>query len=402
LKILIVSSTYEPFVVGGAERVAQALARSLTREGHRVAVVTTQPRGEICDREVDGVSVHYLPVRNFYRPFSDYRPTVVAKALWRLVDSYNFSMLPVLRKVIDHEAPDVVNTHNMLGFSVAAWSAADRLDVPIVHTMHDQYLLCHRSTMFKNGRNCSRQCRSCLVMTSPRKQASKHVDVAVGVSRFILDRHTRLGYFQSAESMVIYNTGLIDSSPTMRRPLLGRKLRFGFLGQIIPTKGVHALIDAFLANELLDTELWIAGRGENGYENDLRRRTQAVHNIRWLGVVKPTELFENIDVLVVPSVWHDTAPLVVLEAASHAVPVLGSNRGGIPELIQPSTGWTFDPGDPAALRNTLIHCKQASAQLPQMAESCLNYARQLNSSDWCDQYMRAFTVAIERRRARAT
>jgi glycosyltransferase involved in cell wall biosynthesis len=401
LKILIVSSAYEPFGVGGAERVAQTLAISLTREGHRVVVVTTQPRGETCEREIDGVLVHYLPVRNVYRPFSDYRPTVVAKALWRVADSYNFLMLPALGKVIAHEAPDVVNTHNVAGFSVAAWSAADRLNIPIVHTMHDQYLLCHRSTMFRNGRNCSAQCQSCVVSSAPRKHASRRVDVAVGVSRFILERHARLGYFQFAESMLIYNTGLVDASHAMRRARTGERLRFGFLGQIIPTKGVHALIDAFLADELQDAELWIAGRGEDGdYENDLRRRTQVVPNIRWLGYVRPAELFENIDVLVVPSVWHDTAPLVVLEAASHAVPVLGSNRGGIPELIPPSSGWTFDPGDPASLRNALIRCKRASAQLPQMGLACLNYARQFNPSDWCRQYLSAFELAMGRRKAR--
>jgi glycosyltransferase involved in cell wall biosynthesis len=302
--------------------------------------------------------------------------------------------------VIAHEAPDVVNTHNVAAFSVAAWSAADRLNIPIVHTMHDQYLLCHRSTMFRNGRNCSRQCQSCVVLGSPRKHASKRVDVAVGVSRFILERHKRLGYFQSAESMVIYNTGLVDASQAMRRPRSGEKLRFGFLGQIIPTKGVHALIDALLADELQDAELWIAGRGEGGdYENDLRRRTQAAPNIRWLGYVKPAELFENIDVLVVPSLWHDTAPLVVLEAASHGVPVLGSDRGGIAELIPPSAGWTFDPGDPAELRKALIRCKQTAAQLPQMSQACMNYARQFNSSDWCRQYLSAFELAIERRGA---
>jgi glycosyltransferase involved in cell wall biosynthesis len=402
LKILIVSSTYEPFLVGGAERVAQTLATSLTREGHRVVVVTTQPHGESCDREVDGVSVHYVPVRNLYRPFSDYRPPVIAQAVWRLVDSYNFPMLAVLTKIIDQEAPDVVNTHNMLGFSVAVWSASDRLDVPIVHTLHDQYLLCHRSTMFKNGRNCSRQCQSCLVMGFPRKHASRHVDVAVGVSKFILGRHKRFGYFRSSESMVIYNTGLVDCSRAMRRRVPGEKMRFGFLGQIIPTKGVHALIDAFLTEPLLDAELWIAGRGDSSYEYELRRRTQGLDNIRWLGYVKPSELFENIDVLVVPSVWHDTAPLVVLEAASYAVPVLGSDCGGIPELIGPSSGWTFDAGDPSALRNALIHCTQVSAQLPEMGQACIDYARQLNSSDWCNQYMRAFALAIEKRKAGKT
>lgn len=401
MKILIISSTYEPFVVGGAERVAQTLATSLHHQGHQVVVVTTQPRGDASDRDVEGVTVHYLPVRNLYRPFSDYRPPPASKALWRVVDSYNFSMLPVLGKVLAHEAPDVVNTHNVLGFSVAAWSAAGKLNIPVVHTTHDQYLLCHRSTMFRNGENCSAQCLSCRALGLPRKFASNQVDVAVGVSRFILERHQRQGIFPAAQGTVIYNTGMLSAPPMTRPPRTAEKLRFGFLGQIIPTKGVHALIDAFLADEFHDAELWIAGKGDSGdYEQDLRRRTQTIPNIRWLGYVRPAELLDNIDVLVVPSLWHDTAPLVVLEAASHGVPVLGSNRGGIPELIPPSTGWTFDPDDPAGLRRALLGCKQAAAQLPHMAQACVNYVRQFKTSDWSGQYVAAFQLAIERRRAR--
>jgi glycosyltransferase involved in cell wall biosynthesis len=400
LKILLVSSTYEPFVVGGAERVAQALATSLGRAGHRVVVVTTQPQGEARDREVDGVAVHYVPVRNLYRPFSQHHPAVVTKALWRLVDSYNLAMLPVLTRILQHEAPDIVNTHNMLGFSVAAWSAAQRLNLPIVHTMHDQYLLCHRSTMFKAGRNCSVQCQSCRMMALPRKHASRHVDVAVGVSQFIVDRHARFGYFPSAQPMVIYNTGLINASPAVFSRVPSSRMRFGFLGQIIPTKGLHSLIDAFVAEELMDAELWIAGRGEGSYEQDLRRRTQAVHNIHWLGHVRPTELFENIDVLVVPSVWHDTAPLVLLEAASHSIPVLGSNRGGIPELIATLGGWMFEPDDPASLRAALIRCKRTPAQVLEAGRAAMQYAKQLKASDWCQRYLEAFTLAIERRQAR--
>jgi glycosyltransferase involved in cell wall biosynthesis len=402
LKILLVSSAYQPFVVGGAERVAEALATSLTRAGHQVVVVTTQPSDEIRDQTIDAVSVRYVPVRNFYRPFSDHRPSLMAKALFRCVDSYNVAMLSVLSRIIAAEAPDVINTHNLMGFSVAAWSAADRLDVPIAHTMHDQYLLCHRSTMFRNGQNCSRQCRSCLAAALPRKHASARVDVAVGVSQFILDRHLRFGYFQSSESMVIYNTGLVGTSDAARSRVPGGKLRFGFLGQIIPTKGVHALIEAFLTEELQDCELWIAGREDNPYAHELRRRTQTVQNIRWLGFVEPTKLFQDIDVLVVPSIWHDAAPLVVMEAAGHGVPVLGSSRGGIPELIPPGAGWTFDPGEPGALRSALIHCKQAAAQLSQMGQVCIDHVSHLNSSDWCNQYLRAFALAIERRKARKT
>ena len=72
-------------------------------------------------------------------------------------------------------------------------------------------------------------------------------------------------------------------------------------------------------------------------------QTKADKRIRWLGFVNQAQFFQEIDILVVPSIWHDTAPLVILEAYSHGIPVLGSNRGGIPELICPDTGWSMNP-----------------------------------------------------------
>jgi glycosyltransferase involved in cell wall biosynthesis len=66
------------------------------------------------------------------------------------------------------------------------------------------------------------------------------------------------------------------------------------------------------------------------------------------------EFFASIDLLAVPSVWLETGPLVVLEALAHGVPVLGSKRGGIAELVQDGVNGLLVPVDtPAAWRDVL-------------------------------------------------
>ena len=399
MKILLASTLFEPHAVGGAEKVVKALATALTRHGHEVVVITTQPRGAAMHRLVGDVSVHYIPVRNLYRPFSGSEPGAVRKTLWRMIDSYNPFMKRALAQIIAREKPDVVNTHNLNGLSVSMWTAVSEQGIPIVHTMHDQYLLCHRSTMFKNGENCARQCADCRLLAAPRKYASKHVNVAIGVSKFILDRHKGFGYFESAESTVIYNTGLGERPQSSNRPERRGTMRLGFLGQIIPTKGLHELIDAFRRVGSVNAELWIGGNGESIYASELRRKTQADSSIQWLGFVNPGDFFRDIDALVVPSLWHDTAPLVILEAFNHGVPVLGSSRGGIPELIGTDTGWLFDPGKPDALRLALIGCIQ-SANLGVMGPACLRQAQLLGSSPWADAYLRAYGIALARSESR--
>jgi glycosyltransferase involved in cell wall biosynthesis len=402
LKILLGSSLYPPNVIGGSEMVVNSLAKELTEDGHEIVVVTTQPNAEGPRQEViDGVTVHYLPVKNLYRPFGNFEPEPIRKSLWRAIDSYNVFMMPSLKRVIQLEMPDVVNTHNLTGLSVAMWSVAERLGVPVVHTLHDQYLLCHRSTMFKSGKNCTRKCVDCRILSAPRKMASQKISGAIGVSRFILERHKQLGYFKSAATAIIYNAGRdfrTDGGIPADRT---ENFRFGFLGQIIPTKGVKELVDAFMEAGVPEAELLIAGKGDSPYAAELRHATAAVANIHWLGFVNRGDFFRGIDLLVVPSTWHDTAPLVVLEALSQGIPVLGSNLGGIPELISADTGWLFDPSAEGSLRDSLRQCFESRSALAEMSRACLTRAIAFRKTKWSTQYVNSFQAAISSHTAAA-
>jgi glycosyltransferase involved in cell wall biosynthesis len=82
-----------------------------------------------------------------------------------------------------------------------------------------------------------------------------------------------------------------------------------------------------------------------------------------LGFIPPAELFAKIDVLVVPSLWHEPLGRIVFEAYAHGLPVIATDRGGISEIVSPGeTGFLFDPdvpeSDERSLERTITAFKQ--------------------------------------------
>lgn len=401
LRVLLLSTLYHPNIIGGAERSTQFLAESLVHRGHDVTVVTLSPAEE-CTHVVNGVRVHYVGVRNLYWPFSDAEPHPARKALWHAIDTYNPFIAKVVGRILDREPPDVVNTHNIAGFSVAVWRAIKARGLPLVHTLRDQYVLCPRSTMFKNGSDCKRQCASCLLYASPRMRMTHAVDAVTGVSRFIIDKHHRHGCFANATQHVIYNAyerpaGAVRSAEAGAHP---GPLRIGYLGRLHPSKGVDRLIHAFNGLECVDAELWIAGAGKTQDEAALKSLIGERCNVRWMGFVKPEFLLGELDALVVPSLWHDTAPRAVLEAFAFGVPVIGSNRGGIPELVTKDTGWIFDPDDPEALAMALRQCIQERSRLVEMSTNALERSRLFTYEASVRGYLKVYEELRDRAKRR--
>jgi len=384
--------------VSGAERVVQSLAEALVATGHQATVITTHPQRKLVTGSISGVKVHYIPLANIFDRLNHRgTPHAAQRAIWHLIDIYNPVMRDRVVAILRDERPDVVNTHNLLGFSSAALEAVKACSIPLVHTLHDSYLICPKSTMFKRGHNCRHPCLTCRLCAIPRKALSSRVDMVVGVSEFILQRHSRLGYFAGSEAKVIYNgIEASDPAPAGGARTGARPFRFGYLGQIRETKGLRELISAFMEECAGEAELWIAGRGDALYEETLRRRSAGVKSIRWLGFVAARELLRSVDTLVVPSLWNDTAPLVILESFAESVPVLGSNRGGIPEFISSDTGWVYDPDDGGALRSALRNCLSSRSRIPEMGKHARVIAESFSRVEFVDQYLQAYGAAIDR------
>jgi glycosyltransferase involved in cell wall biosynthesis len=331
LKILLVNSLYPPEIMGGAEVSVSLLAEALAQRGHQVSVVCLQKAAETSISEIKGVRVYRLQIDNDYWPFDqDRKPSRLRRLKWHLRDTWNRQAAKRFGAVLDAEAPDVLHTNNLTGFSVSLWSEARRRKLRVVHTLRDYSLLCKRSTLFRNGQTCTRRCPACATMTSPYLMASRMVDAVVSNSQFVLDEHQKLGYFAKIPGKVIFNIADVSEPAPVSPPAPG-DLVFGFIGRIEAEKGIEVVLKAA---ELLPDAGWrlkIAGKGLEQYVRGLKA-DQKNDRIEWLGFTKAANFYASIDVCLVSSVWPEPLPRTLIESINAGRATICSTAGGIPEI----------------------------------------------------------------------
>jgi glycosyltransferase involved in cell wall biosynthesis len=176
------------------------------------------------------------------------------------------------------------------------------------------------------------------------------VSDVVGVSNAVLVEHTQQNLFVGARKHVIHN--IIEQDMSADPAASQIPPVFGFLGRLTTEKGLEPLVEAYAAMNN-PARLVIGGRAEKDLQKRLLMLAKG-KSIDFLGFVKPVDFFRKIDVLVVPSIWQDPLPTVILEAQMAAKPTIGSRFGGIPEAIGDDTaGWTYDSETPGALTTLL-------------------------------------------------
>lgn len=391
MKVLFVNTLYPPLSLGGAERSVQLLSEELVRRGHEVVVVSTAPHGAAGAGIRHGVRCRTVPLANVYWPFGRRRAGAL-RALFHAVDTYNPWMARRLGHILDEERPEIAHTNNLYGFSVSAWAEVRRRRIPLVHTIRDYYLMCRRASMFRGGRNCLRRCAACAFQAEPRRLLSDSVDAVVGVSAFILQRHLDAGYFANTPSKTaIFN---ICGDPDAARPALATDaaLRLGYLGRLQPEKGVELLLSA--VRTLPRVTVCIAGAGDPEYVAALQAR-YASDRVRFAGFITPRALLEQIDALVVPSLWHEPMGRGVVESYSFGVPVIAAARGGIVELVQEGkTGWLFDPDSPKGLTDVISSLVDDRHRVTGLRQCCLEAASAFRADRIAAAYERVYTAVL--------
>lgn len=166
-------------------------------------------------------------------------------------------------------------------------------------------------------------------------------DRVVAVCNWLADALRRNGI---AEEKVVLSRQGVDRAfvgRAVHRRDGNRSFRLGFLGRCDPTKGLPVLLDA-MDRLPRDAALELIIHAVANTEQDRRRRdalmarTAGDPRIKFTPPVPRDELpavLAGFDMLAVPSQWQETGPLVVLEAQACGVPVLGSDLGGIAELV---------------------------------------------------------------------
>ena len=265
---------------------------------------------------------------------TDWRSDPTRRVRNRLGD-FSASRAGRLEAAVLAAQPDLVHTHNLPGITTAVWGVAARHGIPVVHTLHDYYLLCARSSLTRrDGSACEASPLLCGLRTRRLARWSSAVAAVIGVSRFIVRRHEAL--FADAARHVVRHPVTPREGEAVPPP--GERLAtLGYLGSLDRVKGVDLLLEA--AGELAQggCRVRIAGDGR------LRPEVESTPGVEYVGVVGGAtkhDFLAGCDVGVVPSVWDEPGgpPYTFVEWLAAGRPVLASRRGGLGEAVDELPG----------------------------------------------------------------
>lgn len=347
MRVLIINEYYYPNMIGGTENSVKLLAEGLVKNGHEVAVVCGNNEEALRVDTINGVKVYKINLKKYLLPHIN-KLNLKDKIINKLIEINNPFIKKDLVYILNEYKPDVVHTNNLYGFSSYVWNIVKDHDIPIVHTLRDYELLAPIKQLPR-------------LSSVLGKERTKIVNTVTSPSKITLQRFIENNFFSCSEKCVIHNAIDLDILETKKiienkRNLNTKKITFLYVGMLEEIKGIKNLLVAFTSIENANIKLSICGKGALEYlVKDYSNKDNRIHYHGQLDKSDLQNIYLSCDVMIVPSIWEEPFGRVVIEANQYGLPVIGSNRGGIQEIIDTiDTGLLFQYDSIEALRNAII------------------------------------------------
>jgi glycosyltransferase involved in cell wall biosynthesis len=398
VRILEIAANFFPDHVGGVEVHLRSLAETLAAR-HEIAILhrTGDPflaEFSIQETRVEGIPVFRLAHRfGRSKTFRDLHTNPhVDAAVGTLLDAWR---------------PDLVHAHHFTTLSVSIAEEAAKRRIPLVVSLHDYWLGCPRGQMVRaDGGLCDSlepdRCFPCLRAMWPDRFGPNdgpstilryHDDLRgelrlasaiVAPSAFHRDRYVDFGLAAPDRMHVIpygipIPRGLAAPGTRRRGGSETGAFRFGFLGSVMPSKGVHVLLDAFRRfgrDESVALEIHgepVFYHQDLTYPDRCREAASGDPRIRFHGRYEPSELgriLDSLDALVVPSIWEESYCITAREGFLAGIPVIVSDFGAIRSTIHDGIDALVVPrGDADALHRAMRRLLEAPALVRRLSEA---------------------------------
>jgi glycosyltransferase involved in cell wall biosynthesis len=423
LNVLLTVHQFVPEFFSGTEILTFSVAKELVRRGHRVSVLTGFPeKKQLSDSaRFDEYSIDGIDVFRFHHTHAPMGgQTVVSE-----IEYNNRLAARYFVQILQRTKPDIVHFFHFSRLGTGLIDVVAAAAIPAYYTPTDFWSVCPTSLLVLDdgrvccgptghGGNCvkhiaSRQPRTARVAKIiPNIVADAIVKLTVAgalpkypncddiaaVSRrksFNVARlnalHGIVSPTQLMTNVLIANgiddrlitqcaygidlTGYQSQIRNVRGPLA-----FGFIGSLTPHKGCHVLIDAFRRIDPGGAKLRIYGNPADlpNYFDDLQRRAAGTDCIEFCGTFANDQIAEvlaGLDVLVVPSLWYENMPLVILSALAAKCPVIASNFAGMSEVVR--DGWNgliFAAGNIQNLGEKIVALINDASLLELLSTNC--------------------------------
>ncbi len=418
MRVLQIVHGFPPASSGGTEVYTLALSRALRAAGDEVFVLAREADADRPDLVVRDTVLDGFPVRlvnNLFRHCRSFEESYRSPRIRALAASW-----------LDEVRPEVVHVQHLTGLSTEILPELACRGLPTLLTLHDYWLLCHRGQLLDlDLRPCAAPpCDRCVgpevhkgtlstlaqrlsAASGPlsrrlgragaelRQLAASHtstgaemrrrsehvrqalggVDHLVALSRTVEEHFAAFGVPRDRLSRSSPGIDLRRFEGIRRSPRAPHApLRLGYVGSLMVSKGASVLLDALALLPRGSATLQVYGafsayHGDDRYREALGPRLHA-EGVVHAGAVPHEELparLAALDVLVVPSIWLENAPLVIREAFACGLPVVASDLGGMAEAVQHErNGLLFRAGDAEDLARTLRRLVDEPALLPRL------------------------------------
>lgn len=366
MRVLLINNCH--YRRGGADVVYLNTGKLLMKKGHEVVFFSTNSKQneptEFSDYFIEDVNALEL---NFASQLIN-----TPRKLYSLEARRN------LTRLIKITEPDIAHIHLYKGgLTASILPVLKKHKIPVVITLHDFSLLCPRNIMIDGDGKICEKCLThafnCVLKRCNRKnifyslisfiefeinnkvfKPEKYFDRIISVCKFNYEKH------QIKEKLIEILVQIYNFSPEIKNviPNHVKGAYFLYYGRLSNEKGIKTLVKAW---KKLDSRylLKIAGDGKlyKELEKDILESNE--ENIVLLGHKTGDELtgiVKNASFIIVPSECYENNPMTIIEAYSMGKPVIGSNVGGIPEILNNNkTGFLFEMGDIEDLRMTIEH-----------------------------------------------
>ena len=384
MKVALISFLFGVEQGGGAGAAVKMLADGLLKRGFKVVVITTHAKKQISVERIGNLTIYrFFPKNLYWIGEKDLQPTW-KKVGWQLLDTWNPFVFQVIRRILFQEQPNLIHIHKLRGLSPSIWAAAKSVGISaMIQTCHDYELVSPQGTLTGRVGTWARQKAWFLrPYQHIRAKLSQTVTAVTAPSQYVLDIVTDYNFFNSAYHSVVPNShgftqAQVEQSKIRRnvgRRTAEKKFDLLYLGRLETEKGVDILCEAFngIAAEFPNLRLNIAGWGT--LEKALKKQYGQHPQIVFPGAVfgkNKSRLFETSDILIVPSIWPEAFGIVIIEAFAYGLPIIATNSGGIPELVEEGkTGFLIPPADALALAQILQYVIKVPEEISQMTSAC--------------------------------
>lgn len=325
----------------------------------------------------------------FFASSIDYENVSLTKkilASFKLI--YSFECKKEFSELLNYFQPDLIHAHNIYGrLTTSIIDAAKDKKISVVMTLHDYKLICPSYLMLLNGMICEK-CRgkrfyNCM-LTKCHKESriSSLIYTIESYFNSMLKKYEYVRYF-ICPSMFSLKKHVESGTPEKKLVHIPNFINIEnfesnfendgyilFVGRLSKEKGVLTLLNAVKG---LDVSLKIVGDGPMRKEYEDFAKENSINNVSFEGYKSGDELkniFRNSAFVVFPSEWYENAPMTILEAFAYGKPVIGSEIGGIPEMvIEGKTGLLFKPCDYNELKEKIKYLLSHPSLITEMGKN---------------------------------